>query len=129
MTRACRVTLPPPCRLMAAAVAAGGAPREVRGLWVVRTSLTSPASVSAMVAAARHAGVNRSFVQVRGRGDAYFASRLEPRPAALASQAASFDPLASVLREGHAAGLAVHAWVNVNLVADAGDPPGIPATS
>jgi uncharacterized lipoprotein YddW (UPF0748 family) len=79
-----------------------------------------------MVAAARHAGVNALFVQVRGRGDAYFVSRLEPRAAALAPQAASFDPLASVLREGHAAGLAVHAWVNVNLVADAGDPPGNP---
>jgi len=126
MTRACRAIPPLLAVLMAAAVATWGAPREVRGLWVVRTSLTSPASVSAMVAAARHAGVNALFVQVRGRGDAYFASRLEPRPAALASQAASFDPLASVLREGHAAGLSVHAWVNVNLVADAGDPPGNP---
>jgi uncharacterized lipoprotein YddW (UPF0748 family) len=123
MARACRVISLLPAAVMAAAVVAGGAPREVRGLWVVRTSLVSPASVSAMVAAARDAGVNTVFVQVRGRGDAYFASRLEPRPAALASQAASFDPLASVLREGHAAGLAVHAWVNLNLVADAGDPP------
>jgi uncharacterized lipoprotein YddW (UPF0748 family) len=126
MPRACRVAPPLLAALVAGAVVAAGAPREVRGLWVVRTSLTSPASVSAMVAAARHAGVNALFVQVRGRGDAYFASRLEPRPAALASQAASFDPLASALREGHAAGLAVHAWVNVNLVADAGDPPGNP---
>jgi uncharacterized lipoprotein YddW (UPF0748 family) len=126
MARACRVTALLLAASMAAAVVAVGAPREVRGLWVVRTSLTSPASVSAMVAAARRAGVNTLFAQVRGRGDAYFASRLEPRPAALASQAASFDPLASVLREGHAAGLAVHAWVNVNLVADAGDPPGNP---
>jgi uncharacterized lipoprotein YddW (UPF0748 family) len=113
--------------LTAAHVAASGtAPREVRGLWVVRTSLSSPASVSAMVAAAREAGINTLVVQVRGRGDAYYASRREPRPAALAAQPASFDPLADVLREGHAAGLAVHAWVNVNLVADAGDPPRDP---
>ena len=110
----------------AAAADAGGAPREVRGLWVVRTALSSPASVAAMVAAAREAGVNTLIVQVRGRGDAYYASRLEPRASALASQPASFDPLAAVLREARAAGLAVHAWVNVNLVADAGSPPAHP---
>jgi uncharacterized lipoprotein YddW (UPF0748 family) len=75
-----------------------------------------------MVDAAHRAGINTLIVQVRGRGDAYYASRIEPRPPALAAQPASFDPLAAVLREGHAAGLAVHAWVNVNLVADAGDP-------
>jgi len=127
MVRAFRVTpllLP---ALVAAAVAADGAPREVRGLWVVRTALSSPASVSAMVAAASHAGINTLIVQVRGRGDAYYASRREPRAAALSTQPASFDPLASVLRDGHAAGLAVHAWININLVADAGsDPPRDP---
>jgi uncharacterized lipoprotein YddW (UPF0748 family) len=31
-----------------------------------------------------------------------------------------------VLRDARAVGLAVHAWVNVNLVADAGDPPAHP---
>jgi uncharacterized lipoprotein YddW (UPF0748 family) len=100
-----------------------GAPREVRGLWVVRTSLASAASIAAMVATAREAGVNTLVVQVRGRGDAYYDSRLEPRAAALARQPATFDPLAAVLRDAHAAGLAVHAWINVSLVADAGDPP------
>jgi len=110
----------------AGAAPAPGAPREVRGLWVVRTALASPASVSEMVTAAGGAGVNTLLVQVRGRGDAYYASRHEPRAPALAGQPASFDPLAQVLREGHAAGLAVHAWVNVNLVADAGWLPSDP---
>jgi uncharacterized lipoprotein YddW (UPF0748 family) len=110
----------------AAAAASGGPAREVRGVWVVRTALTSPASVSAMVAASRDAGVNTLIVQVRGRGDAYYASRVEPRATALAAQPASFDPLASVLAEARAAGLAVHAWVNVNLAADAGSPPADP---
>jgi uncharacterized lipoprotein YddW (UPF0748 family) len=127
MTRARRV----PSLLILSLAAAGaaldaGTPREVRGLWVVRTALASPASVSAMVSASSRAGVNTLIVQVRGRGDAYYASRHEPRAAALAAHPASFDPLAQVLREAHAAGLAVHAWVNVNLVADAGDPPSSP---
>ncbi len=99
------------------------APDEVRALWVVRTSLTSPASIRAMVASARAGGFNTLLVQVRGRGDAYYQSRVEPRADALAAQPASFDPLATVLTAAHAAGLHVHAWVNLNLVADAGNLP------
>ena len=92
---------------------------EVRGLWVVRTSLGSPASIARLVGQARDAGFNALFVQVRGRGDAYFSSTLEPRAAALAGQPATFDPLADLLRAAHAARMRVHAWVNVNLVASA----------
>jgi uncharacterized lipoprotein YddW (UPF0748 family) len=109
--------------LLAASSAARPAAPEVRALWVVRTSLVSPAAIASMVAAARAAGFNTLVVQVRGRGDAYYASRIEPRARALAAQPASFDPLALVLRQGHEAGMKVHAWVNVNLVADAGDVP------
>lgn len=91
---------------------------EVRGLWVLRGSMASPAAVDQVVARASAAGINALFVQVRGRGDAYYASGLEPRGALLAKQPAAFDPLARVVREAHARGIAVHAWVNVNLVAD-----------
>lgn len=127
MCRARRVTSLSMFVLAAAGVGLiAGAPREVRGLWVVRTALASPASVSAMVRAASRAGVNTLIVQVRGRGDAYYASRREPRATALSGQPASFDPLALALREAHAAGIAVHAWVNVNLVADAVGPPASP---
>ena len=62
---------------------------EVRGLWVVRTTLTSPERVRAMVASAARAGFNTLLVQVRGRGDAYYDSRWEPRAAALAGSAAT----------------------------------------
>jgi uncharacterized lipoprotein YddW (UPF0748 family) len=109
--------------LLAVAASARPVAPEVRALWVVRTALVSPAAITSMVTSARAAGFNALLVQVRGRGDAYYASRVELRASALAAQAASFDPLALVLRQGHAAGLKVHAWVNVNLVADAGDVP------
>ena len=95
---------------------------EVRALWVVRTSLTSPAAISTMVAAAKHGGFNTLLVQVRGRGDAYFQQGVEPRPAALAAQPA-FDPLATTIAKAHDAGLQVHAWINVNLVAGASELP------
>jgi len=89
---------------------------EVRALWVVRTSLTSPQAVEDMVVAAKQSGFNTLLVQVRGLGDAYFLGGIEPRPSALASQP-SFDPLATAIAKGHERGLAVHAWINVNLVA------------
>lgn len=92
---------------------------EVRGMWVLRTSLVSPAAIDKLVREAGDAGINALFVQVRGRGDAYYASDLEPRGTLLASQPASFDPLAVVIREAHARGIAVHAWINVNLVSGA----------
>jgi uncharacterized lipoprotein YddW (UPF0748 family) len=98
-------------------------PPETRALWVVRTSLTSRAGIVAMVAAAKASGFNTLFVQVRGRGDAYYASRVEPRAAALAKEPVSFDPLAVVIQEARAAGLSVHAWVNIHLVADMNDMP------
>jgi uncharacterized lipoprotein YddW (UPF0748 family) len=91
---------------------------EVRALWVVRTSLASPASIATMVDAARASGFNTLLVQIRGRGDAYYAGGLEPRAATLAGQP-DFDPLAETLARAHAAGLQVHAWINVNLVAGA----------
>ncbi len=90
---------------------------------MTRAALTSPAAVDALVRHAAGAGLNALFVQARGRGDAYYASDLEPRGAMLARQPAAFDPLARVIREAHARGIAVHAWVNVNLVSDSGTLP------
>jgi len=102
-------------------VAAIAAPRlhardEVRALWVVGTSLTSPQAIEQMAAAAQQSGFNTLLVQARGRGDAYFLRGIEPRPVSLSAQPA-FDPLAEAISRGHAHGLSVHAWINVNLVA------------
>jgi len=89
----------------------------VRGLWVQRTSLTSAKSITAMVSAAKAGGFNTLLVQVRGRGEAFYTSAVEPRASELDAQPASFDPLALTIELAHAADLRVHAWVNVNLVA------------
>lgn len=96
---------------------------EVRALWVTRTSLTSPESIAAMVDSAHRGGFNTLLVQVRGRGDAYYSSRLEPRAHALAQRPAAFDPLATTIALARGRGLRVHAWVNVNLVSSGADLP------
>lgn len=94
----------------------------MRGLWVVRTGLTSPEAIDSIVEEASRAGFNALFAQVRGRGDAFYASRLVPRSVLLEGQPASFDPLAHLIRRARARGLAVHAWVNVLLTAGFGVP-------
>jgi len=91
-------------------------------MWVQRGSLASPKTIQAAVDTAKRGGFNTLIVQVRGRGDAFYASRYEPRPPLLAKQPQTFDPLEAMLDAAHHAGLKVHAWVNVNLVSDAHPP-------
>lgn len=98
-----------------------GLASETRALWVLRTSLASQPSIDALVKRARDNGFNTLFVQVRGRGDAYYRGGLEPVSADLLRQPARFDPLASVIQAGQDAGLRVHAWLNINLVSSAVD--------
>lgn len=91
---------------------------EVRALWVVRNTLTTPEKIRRMVDTAANAGFNTLIVQVRGRGDAYYRSRWEPRAAELKDQPLDFDPLALTIAEAHARGLKVHAWLNTSLLAN-----------
>jgi uncharacterized lipoprotein YddW (UPF0748 family) len=97
--------------------------KEVRALWVLRTSLESPDAIRRMVGSAAENGFNALFVQVRGRGDAYFSRGVEFRAPTLASQPEGFDPLGETLARAAEAGLRVHAWINVNLVSSATELP------
>src|SRR5437870_210862 len=75
-----------------------------------------------MVRRAAEAGFNTLILQVRGRGDAYYRSRWEPPPPALAGRN-GYDALDLTIREAHRRGLRVHAWINTQLVANADSLP------
>ena len=96
---------------------------ETRALWVQRGSLATPQSIATLVKSAREHGFNTLLVQVRGRGDSYYLGGIEPRGVELLRQPSDFDPLATVLDAGHAAGLRIHAWINVNLISSAAELP------
>lgn len=110
------------CSLLSApersAAQATSSASEVRALWVVRTTLTSPERIRQLVASAADNGFNTLIVQIRGRGDAYYNSRVEPRAIELKDQPLTFDPLALTLEEAHKRGLKVHGWLNTNLLAN-----------
>jgi len=89
---------------------------EVRALWVVRDALTSPQRIDELVDFCLRARFQMIFAQVRGRGDAYYRSRLEPAGKDLEYPLSDFDPLEYLLIRAHAAGLSVHAWINVYYV-------------
>src|SRR4051794_21568476 len=96
---------------------------ETRALWVQRGSLATRESIGALVKSARDHGFNTLLVQVRGRGDAYYLGGVEPRATELLHQPDDFDPFATVLDAGHAAGLRIHAWINLNLISSAAELP------
>ena len=80
--------------------------------------MSSPDSVRELVRRAKENGFTDLIVQVRGRGDAYYESNIEPRAEALTRQPSDFDPLALTIEEAHREGIKVHAWINIYLVAD-----------
>ncbi len=125
LTVSCASTGPVPEPPGALAGATRPVAEEVRAVWVVRQSLSSPDAAREVVVQAAAGGFNTLIVQVRGRGDALYRSAVEPRPEFLDGQP-DFDPLQLVLDEAHARGMAVHAWVNAYLVWGPVDPPRHP---
>ncbi len=89
---------------------------EIRALWVVRSELKSRESIHSVIDAMRRNGLNVAIVQVRGRGDSFYNSRLVSRASGLED---NLDPLAEFIQQARPAGIQVHAWVNVFLAADA----------
>ena len=78
-----------------------------------------------MVEQAAASGFNTLLVQVRGRGDALYASAHEPRAESLPADPA-YDPLQVTIEAARGRGLAVHAWVNTHLVWGPAAPPRSP---
>jgi uncharacterized lipoprotein YddW (UPF0748 family) len=108
------------------ACAADAARSEVRAAWVTTTAhidwppslhvQEQQESLRAMVRRLKIAHFNTIYFQVRGRGDAMYRSRHEPWSSELtgiAGKDPGWDPLKFLIDEAHAAGLDVHAWINV----------------
>jgi uncharacterized lipoprotein YddW (UPF0748 family) len=84
---------------------------EARGLWVVRNALETTEQIDAMMAFAHKYGFTDLFVQIRGRGDAYYNSSYEPKAADVFDS--RFDPLAYLLLHPYADSMRIHVWMNV----------------
>ncbi len=83
---------------------------EIRGLWVVRYSITTPQKIDSLLQFANQLNFTDLYVQVRGRGDAYYNSRFEPKALSLTDP--TFDPLAYLIKQNKYYNFRIHAWVN-----------------
>lgn len=112
---------------------------QLRGFWVCPWEMNSPAAVAEVVTTARAFNFNAIFYEVRYRGDALYVPNkysrrfpnAEPRSPHLAGQPATFDPLAELIAQAHAAGIEVHAWVTTFVILNkkTPTPPGHVAVS
>jgi uncharacterized lipoprotein YddW (UPF0748 family) len=84
-----------------------------KAVWLVRDRITTKKAIDDFMADATTRGIHDVVVQVRGRGDAYYSSTLEPRAETLED---GFDPLAHLVRAGAAVGVRIHTWGNVFFV-------------
>ncbi|HEX8362057.1 MAG TPA: family 10 glycosylhydrolase [Longimicrobium sp.] len=88
---------------------------EGRALWVTRFEYDSPTRIATIMQRAADANFNVVYFQVRGSGDAFYRSALEPCSAGLCGHLGgtpTWDPLAVAIQEAHARGLQLHAWLN-----------------
>ena len=84
---------------------------NVRALWVVRDHVINKESIDRVLMFAENNNYNHLFVQIRGRGDAYYNSRLVPRSHLLKDT--DFDPLQYILKKAKGTSIKIHAWLNV----------------
>ncbi len=99
---------------------------EVRGLWVVRDTITTPEKVKKLVQFADNNSFNVLFVQVRGRGDAFYHSYFVPGPEDYPYIPSTFDPLEEIIKLAHDRNIEVHAWFNMYLTWSADTSPSHP---
>jgi uncharacterized lipoprotein YddW (UPF0748 family) len=89
---------------------------EARAIWVNRFEYNSAADIREIIDRVASANLNVVYFQVRGQGDAYYRSALEPCAIRLCGRLGNgdppFDPLEIAIREAHARGIQLHAWIN-----------------
>jgi uncharacterized lipoprotein YddW (UPF0748 family) len=85
-----------------------------KSLWVVRDQITTKKAIDDLLADSVGWNIHDLVVQVRGRGDAYYTSTLEPRAETIDDP--SLDPLAHLVRGGAVVGVRIHAWANGTFV-------------
>jgi uncharacterized lipoprotein YddW (UPF0748 family) len=94
---------------------------ETRALWVTRFELVDTPNIPALVKRAAEANFNTLFVQVCGRGTAFYSSKILPKDTQV-----SHDALAMVLAEAQKYKISVHAWINTLYVWSDLEPPVSP---
>ncbi len=97
---------------------------QIRALWVdgFHAGFRTAQEADQLVADAQAAHLNLLLVQVRRRGDSFYTHSVEV-PVEDDPYRPDFDALGYLIEKAHAAGIAVHAWVNVTPIWRGGPDP------
>lgn len=111
----------------APAGAEGDPPEQWRSYWVdaFNEGIYNADQVSTLVDDALAINANALIIQTVRRYDCFCNDAQYPRTHAFIDPA-PYDPLAEIIDQAHAAGLEVHAWVNVNTLWNSATPPPSP---
>ena len=90
---------------------------EIRAMWVTRYQMDSRQKIDNFIEKAKENGFNTLFVQVLGRGVAFYDSKLIPKVKL------DFDPLAYTVEKAHNKKIKIHAWINAYFVWSANEAP------
>ena len=82
---------------------------KTRCLWIVRESMYTESSIDSALVYAYQSNYDIVFIQVRGRGYAFYDSNIVPKHPNIDPD---FDPLEYAITLGNALGIEVHAWLN-----------------
>lgn len=83
------------------------------GIWVVRHNLTTKEKIDRLVASLKEISPQNVYLQVRGRGYAYYNSTIEPKSPTIESD---FDPLEYFLEKTDTLDFKTHLWINTYLL-------------
>ncbi|MGH8823596.1 MAG: glycoside hydrolase family 10 protein [Jiangellaceae bacterium] len=102
-------------------------PEQWRSFWVdaFNEGIYTPAQVTQLVADAQAVNANALVVQTVRRYDCFCNDAQYPRTDAFVAPE-PYDPLAAIIEEAHAAGIEVHAWVNVGTMWNSATPHSSP---
>ena len=70
---------------------------DIRALWIVRDHIINKEKINNLLEFADQNNYNHLFVQIRGRGDAYYSSKVVPRAHLLSDS--KFDPLEYIIQK------------------------------
>ena len=82
---------------------------KTRCIWIVRESMYTESSIDSALIYAYQSNYDIVFIQVRGRGYAFYDSNIVPKHPNIDPD---FDPLEYAITLGNALGIEVHVWLN-----------------
>jgi uncharacterized lipoprotein YddW (UPF0748 family) len=87
--------------------------RNQQGIWVVRHNLISKDNIDLTINNIETLNIRNVYLQVRGRGYAYYNSAIEPKSPSIIDD---FDPLSYFLSQARDKNINVHVWINTYLL-------------